>query len=243
MVTDIFSTVGVANSRLRRFQREIIMARSEDGEFELILGNRQLLSVFFIIVVLLGVFFTMGYIVGKNSVSADVLAAKKTDPLMLDPTKPQPEPGSGEIIVPKPLPGEQAKPADLPPRRTPDETEPLVLQPKTPEVAAQKPEPQKKENPQTGDPGAARSRPPSFTATGDPAPGQTFLQVVASTRQDCEIIADILNRKGLTASLVPGPSPSLFRVLVGPLQDSAAISKAREDLEQAGFSKPYLRKY
>jgi len=41
--------------------------RNEDGEFELVLANRQLLSVFFIVVILLGVFFTMGYIVGRNS--------------------------------------------------------------------------------------------------------------------------------------------------------------------------------
>ncbi len=43
------------------------MPKNEDGEFELILGNRQLLSVFFIVVSLLSVFFTMGYIVGRNS--------------------------------------------------------------------------------------------------------------------------------------------------------------------------------
>jgi cell division septation protein DedD len=41
--------------------------RNEDGEFELILGNRQLMSVFFIVVILLGVFFAMGYIVGRGS--------------------------------------------------------------------------------------------------------------------------------------------------------------------------------
>jgi hypothetical protein len=35
------------------------MPRNDDGEFELIMGNRQLLSVFFIVVILLGVFFTM----------------------------------------------------------------------------------------------------------------------------------------------------------------------------------------
>ena len=56
------------------------MPKNEDGEFELILGNRQLLSVFFIVVVLLGVFFTMGYIVGRTCVGMDVqevLAAKE----------------------------------------------------------------------------------------------------------------------------------------------------------------------
>ena len=43
------------------------MPRNDEGEFELILGNKQLLSVFFIVIILLGVFFTMGYIVGRNS--------------------------------------------------------------------------------------------------------------------------------------------------------------------------------
>ena len=43
------------------------MARNDEGEFELVLGNRQLISVFLIVVILLGVFFSMGYIVGRNS--------------------------------------------------------------------------------------------------------------------------------------------------------------------------------
>lgn len=43
------------------------MARRENGEFEILLGNKQLLSIFFIVVILLGVFFTMGYVLGRNS--------------------------------------------------------------------------------------------------------------------------------------------------------------------------------
>src|SRR5215471_12336499 len=43
------------------------MPRNDEGEFELVLGNRQLLSGFFIVVILFGVFFTMGYIVGRHS--------------------------------------------------------------------------------------------------------------------------------------------------------------------------------
>ncbi len=46
------------------------MPRNEDGEFELVLGNKQLLTVFFIVVVLLGIFATMGYIVGRSTVPA-----------------------------------------------------------------------------------------------------------------------------------------------------------------------------
>ena len=49
------------------------MPRNEDGEMELVLGNKQLLSVLFILVVLLGVFFTMGYVVGRNNPSDEKL--------------------------------------------------------------------------------------------------------------------------------------------------------------------------
>ena len=42
------------------------MRNNETGEFELVVGNRQLLSGFFIVVMLFGVFFAMGYIVGPE---------------------------------------------------------------------------------------------------------------------------------------------------------------------------------
>ena len=42
------------------------MARTEQ-EQELVLGNKQLLSAFFVVVALLGVFFTAGYIIGRNT--------------------------------------------------------------------------------------------------------------------------------------------------------------------------------
>jgi cell division protein FtsN len=51
------------------------MPRRETGEFEVLLGNKQLLSVFFIVVILLGVFFTMGYIVGRKSVPVETSVA------------------------------------------------------------------------------------------------------------------------------------------------------------------------
>src|ERR1700722_8138540 len=51
------------------------MKNNEDGEFELVLGNRQLLSGFFVVVILFAVFFVMGYIVGRNSAPAPKLAA------------------------------------------------------------------------------------------------------------------------------------------------------------------------
>src|SRR5579862_9677648 len=50
------------------------MAKNQDGEYELVLGNQQLLGVFFIMVMLLAVLFALGYVVGRNS--ASVVAAE-----------------------------------------------------------------------------------------------------------------------------------------------------------------------
>src|SRR5712691_4953925 len=111
------------------------VAKNEYGEFELILGNRQLLSVFFIVVILLGVFFTMGYIVGRNSapVAPDAADARKdTKPSAVDSSSRQPEPApvAGAPSLPptetaarQPPATEAAKPAE-PPR----ETKPLKAQ-------------------------------------------------------------------------------------------------------------------
>ena len=104
------------------------MPKNEEGEFELILGNRQLLSVFFIVVVLLGVFFTMGYIVGRNSSPAPAVdTARKTEsrPIVVERASPSgsaADNSSGAASAPAetpapatPLPAATTKAAEPPP--------------------------------------------------------------------------------------------------------------------------------
>lgn len=215
------------------------MGRSEDGEFELILGNKQLLSVFFIVVVLLGVFFTMGYIVGKNSLPPEI--AGRGSPVVIDPSNGgKKEPSGGLVVDPS-----RPSPLDQRPTPTPEPTQAPTVAPTAAPTPTSTPLPTPRPTPApapTPPPVTAAKNPP-LTVTGEPAPGQTFLQVVASTRPDCEIIVDVLKRKGFQAVIAPGPSEKLYRVLVGPLPDAAALSKTRSDLEAAGFQKPYMRKY
>lgn len=96
------------------------MPRNDDGEFELILGNKQLLSVFFIVIILLGVFFTMGYIVGRNSGQLDT--AKRATP--------------GEGTAPARTDGQSAMPPAAPtvvePVTTKPEPAPAAEAPKLP---------------------------------------------------------------------------------------------------------------
>jgi hypothetical protein len=43
------------------------MSTDAEAGREILLGNRQLLSIFIIVVILLVAFFTMGYVLGKNT--------------------------------------------------------------------------------------------------------------------------------------------------------------------------------
>src|SRR5947209_11805149 len=77
------------------------MPRNDEGEFELVLGNRQLLSGFFIVVILFGIFFTMGYIVGRHSSPAPMsaTAAASSDSVPVRSSSPAaPPPGQAEVV-------------------------------------------------------------------------------------------------------------------------------------------------
>src|SRR5690242_15898279 len=44
------------------------MLRTNDSETEILLGNKHLLGIFFVVAILLGIAFTRGYMVGRGSV-------------------------------------------------------------------------------------------------------------------------------------------------------------------------------
>ena len=98
------------------------MRNNETGEFELVVGNRQLLSGFFIVVLLFAVAFAMGYVVGQNSprsVKGQVETAS-TGPVSLTPADGRPQPAP--TAAPPSTPAESA--AATPPAAEPAGTQP-----------------------------------------------------------------------------------------------------------------------
>jgi len=182
------------------------LPKNEDGEFELILGNRQLLSVFFIVVILLGVFFTMGYIVGRNS---GTVTAELT-----------------------PVPGGEARPpATEAPARTPD---PAPAPPAPTETAPQQPAPAAPVV--EHDPPKREPKAEARTVSGThPVAGQTYLQLAATSQHEADIMVDVLRKKKFRAMAAEiDEKPGTFRVLVGPITESTA-NKMRADLQGEGF--------
>jgi cell division septation protein DedD len=186
------------------------LPKNEDGEFELILGNRQLMSVFFIVVILLGVFFTMGYIVGRNSApaTAEVASIQKAES--------------------KPLVAESAaKPAETAPVAAPTETTP-----QQPESAEPAPGPEKEEPAKTARTKAAA---PERSSRNRPIPGQSYLQLAATTQHEADIMVDVLRKKGFKSLAAEiDEKPGTFRVLVGPVADRDT-GYMRTKLQSAGF--------
>jgi cell division septation protein DedD len=192
------------------------MHTDQDREFELVLGNKQLLSLLFLVFVLLGVFFAMGYAMGRNSAPVDI--ARQTPAVKSDDEAAPVRRPSAAAGLPPTIPADEvnARTSDAAPTAQPAPTPtaeraPVREEPLTPRLI-------------------------------DPKPGQVFLQVSAVARPEAELLVEVLSRKGFRAAMAPGPSENLIRVLVGPVTSDNQLPKLRADLEQSGF-KSMVRRY
>jgi len=212
------------------------MSKTE-GEYELVLGNRQLLSAFFIIVILFGVFFTMGYVVGRNSAPAaaaspmpvPVASSQRPDAASSPPAQSAPPPAqTAPTESPASAPAQETKPA-----KPPAPVEVKSATPRKVETRVEVSTPPPRES--------ARPASASGAVAVTPGPGNMYLQVVATAQPQAGVVVDTLKQKGFPALLAQGPNATLFRVMVGPFADASALGKAKAGLESAGF-KPLVRK-
>jgi cell division septation protein DedD len=223
------------------------MPRNEDGEMELVLGNRQLLSVLFILVVLLGVFFTMGYVVGRNNPSDEKLrvaavkqqsaVAGKTSPLTVDPA-------SGAVSgKPSPVAPETAaagKPVSIEPTRGEPERNSSELKKEMTKRETARKEQEKKSEPVPAPSAPVDAAVGMFQA--NPTPGQ-YLQVAAIDRPGATGMAEAYRKQGFPSLITPSSSPTLFRVVIGPLKNSEAVSDTKMRLKKIGVDGAILRKF
>src|SRR5215469_12090701 len=203
------------------------MRTNDTGEMELVLGNRHLLTGFFVVALLFGVAFAMGYVVGRNSAPSPKLQAETAA-------------GGTVAAIPDARP---AAPASGPESTSPaaSEANPTAAGAPAQDAAQPAAEPAPTTQPAKDGPaaGADASAPAktvtpsdsaaSETATGqEPTPG-TYWQVTAIAQPQAEVFAKVLRDKGFHVSLTPG-TKNLTRVLVGPYSDRDALGRAKSDL-------------
>jgi hypothetical protein len=169
-------------------------------------------------VVLLGVFFTMGYIVGRNSgpPQVDIASAQK--------------PESKPLVVDSPAPQDAPAPVTPTSAATPAPTATRQQQP-PPEVVKPEPKPEPPAKPAKKE----VEKPKAAPASAPAATGQTYLQLVATAKAEADVMVDVLHQKKFKAIAVQIPEkPELYRVLVGPLADGT-LNKTKSDLQSSGF--------
>jgi cell division septation protein DedD len=195
------------------------MRNNETGEFELVVGNKQLLSGFFIVVLLFAVAFAMGYVVGQNSPRSAKMASEggASSAPVTSAADARPQPASPPpVSVSAPAPAGEQPPPDSQPQPTTQ--------------AAQSPQPPDKPAEKPADQPASAS---GIVAAADLPPGN-FWQVIAVKPEVSEAMRQTLKDKGFQVALTPGTN-NLTRVLVGPYSDTQAMGRAKTDLENAGF--------
>lgn len=191
-----------------------------DGEKELVLGNKQLISLFFVVVALCGVFFAMGYMIGRNSTRMALAgagdAAAQTDSAS----------------------GQRRQQASEPPRETQSDAS---AAPSTAETPAA---PTVETKPAQDTPSAPSVEPPTpAAATAAVEPGASYLQVAAlQQRVDAENLIRTLHEKELPAIVAPNAKDGLFHVLVGPYRQTLQIAEAKEKLKVLGFANAFVTK-
>jgi cell division septation protein DedD len=214
------------------------MLRTSEDETEILLGNKQLLGIFFAVAVLLGFAFTGGYVVGRGS------SEKKTGAAAAP---------AGPAASSAATPGGETHSVGATPNADGDEEQPAGAAYRPVAIpAARKGGGNSDSGPLLGsskgtgkEPKTERAPLRSDTTPFVPQPGQTFLQLGATTRDEAEGVADVLQRKGFRAHAVPKPgNPKLYRILIGPLRDAGDLSNTREALRnRAGFRVMIVQRY
>ena len=209
------------------------MRNNETGEFELVVGNRQLLSGFFIVVLLFAVAFAMGYIVGRNSAPSAKLpnetASSSGAASQMPEARPQPvaqAPATGGVPTRRPQ-GALRRPM---PQRAPHagRRPPTLLRnlPRSPNA--------RRAQAQASTPAPPAAPPPQGPeGTPEAAPGAYWQVLATASQTSADAMRQTMKDKGFPVSLQPGPN-SLIRVLIGPYDDKQALGRAKTELENAG---------
>jgi cell division septation protein DedD len=193
-----------------------------DGEKELVLGNKQLISLFFVVVALCGVFFALGYMIGRNT---SKLSAANL------------EGSAAAAAAPAQAPARQSQDAEPPRETAGGETElpnpaPADVQPAVGTLDAK--------------PQATATVPVKTVAAQDvpaaPEAGAMYLQVTALRRADADNLVKTLREQNFPVVLADSSKADLFRVMVGPYHQNVDVAEAKARLKSLGFANAFVQK-
>jgi cell division septation protein DedD len=205
------------------------MAQTE-GEKEIVLGNKQLVSLFFVVVALLGVFFAAGYMIGRKSVSP--LAAAANSPADGSPAR---ETASRDSSA-------RESSAREPEVETVREPSPAPVETQSSPLAAENAPAPEKTSRESKPVRVAKPERSAEIAVTKPETGATYVQVTALRHPEADNLVRSLREQNFPASLAPSSVDTLVRVLVGPYHETSKLADAKAKLKALGFAQAFVQK-
>ena len=216
----------------------------KSGAGERVLEGRHVIGLFMLMLLFSGVFFTLGYVMGRNQYDGQVRAATngqgfdrpdvlpKSEPVAKTSSKkPVAEPAA-DSTAPNSPEWEFYHAGDS--SKTDDHLKPVSAS--SPVASAP----------------AGKSATAAKTANSAPRPnvgpilgsmGGTNLQVAAlTTEKDAMALANTLRKKNFPTFVQPPQKDRFYHVLVGPYADQKSADAARKNLEAAGFNKVIVKR-
>jgi cell division septation protein DedD len=188
----------------------------------MVLESRHLLGLFLGVVVICGVFFTLGFVMGRTQSDSSVRAASATIPKLKTEPAPAASPAApAASAVPKPSEWDFYRAGE--PKKAEDSlqpTEPAKTEFSKPTESA-KP---------AAVPAKSGFKPPLIPR------GAIVLQLAALSREtDALALAEALQQKEYPAFVLVPSGDSYYRVQVGPYADAKSADIAKRALERDGF--------
>ena len=215
------------------------------GAGERVLESRHVIGLFMLMLVFSGVFFALGYVMGRNQYDGQVRAAgnpRATPDAFVAPKQDAPAKRSKNSSPP--ATATSAPPSDAPSDENSQPSSDWGF------YNSGKVAPDDRLRPATGNaspstvPAIASNKTPSHTsnvssksASAVQAPAGTYVLQVAALRKeaDAHAIAASLLKKKFPAFVVSPTSDKYFHVQVGPYSDAKSAEAAKKGLENAGF--------
>ncbi len=205
------------------------------------LEGRHVIGLFFLMLLFSGVFFTLGYVMGRNQFEGQVRAETASHPsdMVINSKSDVESKRTKEIpkVEPATDPATEPTPEWEFYRSGENKANDEQLKPAPVNSAPAKTQAAPSAKNLTAAPKPVSPSPAKSVASAPQVPhGQFAVQVAALTKQaDAMSIASTLQKKKFPAYVVPPQGDKYFRVQVGPYSNQKAAEAARKSIESAGF--------
>ena len=213
---------------------------------ERVLESKHVIGLFLLMLLFSGLFFTLGYVMGRNQFDTQARAAASSSF-----TRPEPPvlPKVDATTKKAPVVDTASDPAtsnsewEFYDNNKPAKSEPhLEPAPKAPAVASAS-TPVSSKTALTPASSPAKTTAGSSSAPPIPAGGVLMLQVAACLHHDdATAIASSLQKKHYAVVVLNPQKDKYYRVQVGPLKDQKSAEATKKGLESAGFNAFYVKR-